>query len=351
MQLHLCTIGLSNIAQMERSPFQPDALIRTRGHIIQEMECQPVQVKSTLGYQRGDLCHTDYLLVYLGEEAVYLDAMGMIVTTPVLDQVDCKGIFTPIFQTTDGRLIQANPQVAEVKMAISKPEGLGFHESPLDHMEDTDSLLYTKGEFDAYNEYLHASRARKAIQSALTQKHCASKASCGSYQPSEPGTFNLENLVDDIENKLDWKQWLLTYLQAGGQYASIIVIVVWTIKIGAKLLAVISVRNQGFTWKTALQLNFNLSSQVRDSLLRNAPAPATPEDPGTRPTGTMGTLVLDQHRSTALGEHEVFPSCPQGRVAILSSLSSFLLRQCYNDRVTRENSVPCTRSLARPLSG
>ena len=42
-------------------------------------------------------------------------------------------------------------------MVISKPKGLGFHESPLDHMEDTDSLLYTKGEFEAYNEYLHAS--------------------------------------------------------------------------------------------------------------------------------------------------------------------------------------------------
>ena len=177
-------------------------------------------------------------------------------------------------------------------MVISKPEGLGFHESPLDHMEDTDSLLYTKGEFEAYNEYLHASQARKAIQSALTRKYCQSTASCGSYQPSEPGTFNLENLVDDIENELDWKQWLLTYLQTAGQYASIIVIVAWTIKIGAKLLAVISVRNQGFTWRTALQLNFNLSSQVRDSLLRNAPAPANPETPGTRPTETMGTLVL-----------------------------------------------------------
>ena len=137
----------------------------------------------------------------------------MIVTTPVLDQVDCKGIITPIFQTTDGRLIQANPQAAEVKMVISKPEGLGFHESPLDHMEDTDSLLYTKGEFEAYNEYLHASRVRKAIQSALTRKYCASTASCGSYQPSEPGTFNLENLVED---ELDWKQWMLTYLQTGG---------------------------------------------------------------------------------------------------------------------------------------
>ena len=161
MQLHLCILGLSNLQQMERSPFHPDALIRTRGHILQEMECAKCQVTSTLGYQRGDLCHTEYLPVYLGEEAFYLDAMGMIVTTPVLDQVDCKSIFTPIFQTVDGRLIQANPQTVEVKMAISKPENLGFHEAPLDHVEDTESLLYTKAEFEAYSEYMHASRARK----------------------------------------------------------------------------------------------------------------------------------------------------------------------------------------------
>ena len=29
MQLHLCTLGLNNIAQMERSPFHPGDLIRT----------------------------------------------------------------------------------------------------------------------------------------------------------------------------------------------------------------------------------------------------------------------------------------------------------------------------------
>ena len=141
-------------------------------------------------------------------------------------------------------------------------------------------------------EYLHASRAQKAIQSPLTRKYCASAASCGSHQPSESGTFNLENLVDDIEDKLDWKQRLLSYLQTGGQYASILIVVVWTMKIGAKLLAFLSVRNQGFTWKTALQLNFNLSSQVRDSLIRTSPAHAIPEVPGTRPNGEMGTLVL-----------------------------------------------------------
>ena len=179
-----------------------------------------------------------------------------------------------------------------MKIAISKPENLGFHEAPWDHIEETESLLYTKAEFEAYSEYLHASRVWKAITSAMTRKYCASTASCGSYQPSEPGIFNLENLVTDIEDELDWKQWLLTYLQTGGQYASILILMVWTIEIGTKLLAVLSVRKQGFAWKTALQLNFNLSSQVRDALLRNAPAPATPENLGTRPTGTMGTLVL-----------------------------------------------------------
>ena len=177
-------------------------------------------------------------------------------------------------------------------MAISNPEGLGFHESPLDHVEETDSLLYTKCEFEAYNEYLHASRARKAIQTAMTRKYCASTASFGSYQPSEPRTFNLENLVDDIKKELDWKQLLVNYVQAWGQYAAIIVVLVWTLKIGAKLLAFLSVRNQGFTWKTALQLNFNLSGQGREALLQAAPTSAPPDASTVWPTEEVGTLVL-----------------------------------------------------------
>ena len=112
---------------MERSSFHKDALIRSRGHILQELKCTQCQVTATLGYHRGDLCHTEYLPVYLGEEAVYLDAMGMIVTNPVLEQVSCQRILTPIFRATDGRLIQANPQIVEVKISLSKPENLGFH--------------------------------------------------------------------------------------------------------------------------------------------------------------------------------------------------------------------------------
>ena len=294
MQAHLCTLGLNSLEYMERSPFHNDALIRARGHILQELKCSRVTVTVTLGYQRGDLCHTEYLPVYLGEEPVYLDAMNIVATNPVLDQVNCQGIFAPIFETNDGRLIQANPQISEVKITLSKPEYLGFHEAPLDHMEEVESLLYTKAEFEAYSEYLHSSRARKAISTAMTRKYCASTTSCGSYQPTEPGTFNLENLVNEVEDALDWKQWIMNSLQTGGQYASIIVLTVWIFQTLGKLLAVLNVRKKGFAWKTAIQLNFNLDHQLRDTLLRSVPAPVLPDSPELSPTVNVEPLALSE---------------------------------------------------------
>ena len=38
MQSNLCILGLNSLQQMERSPYHPDALIRTRGHILQELD-------------------------------------------------------------------------------------------------------------------------------------------------------------------------------------------------------------------------------------------------------------------------------------------------------------------------
>ena len=159
-------------------------------------------------------------------------------------------------------------------------------------MKYTESLLYTKAEVNAFDEWIHASRARKAISSALTRRYCSGSGSCGPYQPTEPGTFNLENLVTEIEDTLDWKQWIMTYLQIAGQYASVFILVVWTLKIIQRLLAVMSVKKQGFDWRTAVMLNFNLDSQVRRTILRNVPAPALHAEAGT---GNLepGTLLTN----------------------------------------------------------
>ena len=86
----------------------------------------------------------------------------------------------------------------------------------------------------------------------------------------------------------------MTYLQTGGQYASIIVLARWVLQILGKLLAVLNVRKKGFAWKTALQLNFNLDHQLRDTLLRNVPAPAPSDNLELSPTVTVGTLALSE---------------------------------------------------------
>ena len=110
----------------------------------------------------------------------------MIATEPLLDQVDCKRIFTSIFLATDGQLIQANPHVLKVEMTISKPEGLGFHEQPLDQVKQTDSLWYTKEEFETYRKYLHSIRAREAVQTALTGNIVKVLSSVGYTNPLSP---------------------------------------------------------------------------------------------------------------------------------------------------------------------
>ena len=99
--------------------------------------------------------------------------------------------------------------------------------------------------------------------------------------------------ADAVPEK-QWMQRMMTYLPTGGQYASIIVLARWTLQILGKLLAVLSVRKKGFVWKTALQLNFNLNGQVRDTLLRNAPPPTPSDELELRPTGTIGTLALSK---------------------------------------------------------
>ena len=102
-----------------------------------------------------------------------------------------------------------------------------------------------------------------------------------------------------LENTLDWKQWMMSYLQTGGQYASIVILVVWMLKLTQRLLAVLSIKKQGFNWRTAVMLNFNLQSQVRKTILRNLPAPTPPVSPDVRPAeaGTETLLLTESTRT------------------------------------------------------
>ena len=88
------------------------------------MQCKTVEVTSSPGYQRHDKCSKEYLPVYLGEEPVYLDTSKLITRKPILDLLDCDEVFSPIFEATNGQLVQATPSVQPILLQLSKPEQL-----------------------------------------------------------------------------------------------------------------------------------------------------------------------------------------------------------------------------------
>jgi len=72
-------------------------------------------------------------------------------------------VFPPIFEATNGVLAQAAPSVQPISIQLPKPEQLGYHVGKLEHVEETDSLLYTHKEMQAYMELFHARRSSRAI--------------------------------------------------------------------------------------------------------------------------------------------------------------------------------------------
>lgn len=277
MQQHLCSISAENLQHMERSPLHIDALIRIRGDIIQEMKCQTVEVTTSLGYKRGEDCYRDHLPVYLNEEPVYLDTSKLIVDKPLLDSINCVDLFPPIFITKDGTLIQAVPQIEKVQITLSKPEGIGFHISAMEHLEETDHLLYTEKELQAYRELFHSQKSRKALQYAITDKYCSTPAACGNYQPSGNGNFDLSYLSEETLKILDWKQYMLETVAKYGNYASIGVLLYLLVRLIYVMICMVLTRRKGTTWGTAFRLNVMILDEFRNSMIRATPTRRTQE--------------------------------------------------------------------------
>ena len=70
-------------------------------------------------------------------------------------------------------MIHAVPQIEKVKIKLFKPEGTVFHMEKVEHIEETDSLLYTTKELQAYREFFHSQKSRKALQYVLTARYCS----------------------------------------------------------------------------------------------------------------------------------------------------------------------------------
>ena len=76
----MCALTQHDIKHRELSPFQSHSIIKRRGEIIVELQCQPVTVQSVLGERRDEKCSKDALPVYLNWEPVYLTSKTRLVS-------------------------------------------------------------------------------------------------------------------------------------------------------------------------------------------------------------------------------------------------------------------------------
>ena len=138
----------------------------------------------------------------------------------------------------------------------------------MEHVEETDSLLYTHKEVQAFMELFHAKRNSKAVTYALTAQYCATPGSCRKYQPTGTLSFELDNLAQSTLKVLDWKSYIWDALDNWGHYASCLVILYLIGKLIYTLVSVVVTRRKGTSWATALRLNIFLLTEFRNNLIQ-----------------------------------------------------------------------------------
>lgn len=278
----LCSITQEAVSRYERSPFHPNALIRIRGDVVQELICKPQRVEIRLGEHRGQQCYRDGIHGWIGNQPVMVQAVThLVVEASELHQVSCDTKFPPIFSTAGSELVAAYPEIRIVDMKLGHLDEDFLHLNNMDqikHQEFAGEYLYTAQEIAAFNDLLHFQRTRKEVLDSLVQDYCTGNEQCGPYQPDTGSSFSLHHLEQEVANSFDFLgQWKKTMERYGG-YCSIVVLILVAMSIVYNVVKVIWLTvYRGLTCGRALQLGFLMSPTILNEISR------VPETAATRP--------------------------------------------------------------------
>jgi len=229
MGARLCRMSTATLMHTELSPFTPDAVLRVRGDVIQELQCRRLTVTARLGDQRGKTCSTAALPIWLHNQPVYLQAGDhMIIHHAEVEHVDCRSTFTPYFMTITGDVLTADPAVRRVDIALERLPNLGS--GGVTHEKFSTDLIYTSEEVQRFNQLIHFSRTKKRVLDALTSKYCEDNDACGQFSPNRgTSSFSLSNLEQHLTNPISSLfRGFTEKLQAFGSYCSICIMLWFT---------------------------------------------------------------------------------------------------------------------------
>lgn len=290
----LCTMNRHSLAHSELSPFHPDALLRVRGEIVQELTCTRVQVNARIGDKRSEDCLADSLPVWLQNEPVFLQAeTHLIIESAELSQVPCKSLFVLVFRASDDTLLLANPSVEVVNLRLTHLEDDYLHlldDSDIIHETFASDMLYTTAEVDAFNQLLHFSRTKSRVLDALVAQYCSGE-DCGSYKPSVgTSSFNLEGLKDQL-SPWHWLGDIRDELTEVGSYCSILVLLYIALTILVRCYHFVRLSCKRVPVRQAARYSFLIDHALRDALVEESMT--RPETPPSRSLRRPRRAVLN----------------------------------------------------------
>ena len=304
----LCSVSRHGLNTIEVSPFHESSLIKVVGDLVQELKCTPVTLQVNLGESRSDKCF-HALPAWLQSEPVWVSSVNhLIVATSEVDAIECSSAYVPLFQTDDGQIVHANPKVEVVDVEITHLNDGYLHlleDSPIIHQEYGQDLVYTSDEIARFNSLIHFESTKARVVDALTAKYCSS-GKCGSYQPnSGTSTFDLSNLEDTMEAKINIVDHVLDAMKEYGAYASILVLLYLVLLTVVRLFTVLHLKcTKKVPVSTALRYTFYLNTQIRDALMN-------PDPTRGRPVDRHADRVESRSNSQGRASNRALPNTPR----------------------------------------
>jgi len=277
---NLCKLSQHTFGAAELSPFHKHALLRVKGELLQELTCKEVRAEVRIGEERSDRCYSDAIPAWLDNQPVLIAARTRLVLSHDESQtVRCDAMYSPVFRTDDGTLVQAAPVVKVVDITLTHFQSDYLHLGEVGVVHETfgEDILYTTQEISKFNNLLHFGRSRNLVLDSLVRKYCTG-GNCGSYTPGTGSAFSLNALKDEIQQPIHWFEDILKSLEKYGGICSIIVlcltIITLVYRIGQTVYLALCRKVQPMH---AFRLSFMLNETIRSTMINDEPEPeATP---------------------------------------------------------------------------
>ncbi len=234
-QAEACNLAASRLNE-EQLVLHGDHLMRMRGEIVSEFQCERVTVTARSGFKAENERCLDHLPVFTAKlELMYLAPLTRILMPrSAVSVVNCSINFPISIEDLQGRMVSANPGVAIVEVALSEYHLRNADQNNHTEMFEVKSLLYTPEEITEYEQIILGPDSERAVTKQFSSYYCQTTGECSPSRETQD--FKWERMLKNPGEILDWwweelKDWALWWGAVWGCIDSALTLIVFFLKL------------------------------------------------------------------------------------------------------------------------